>query len=557
MRLAALEPAGGRLRGVELAPGLLLWLLLAVATGWNRVEPLLDNDGYMHVVRLWDIVARGSWGGGWFSRDGAPVGMVLHWTMPYDLVELALAAPLAPWLGWHEAIRLTAPGGALATGLMLVAASAWAIAPAGRPIATTLAGLLAATPPVVLAYGSLGRDDHHLLILAAWVAVGGALWRLLRPGAGWRAGALLGLLAGVGAWIATESAPPALGAALAVAALVAIDAPRFRASALGFALALPTTMALALLLDPPLEALSLDRLSPLFLAAGLIAAAAVAIAATTPRWTPLAMVVATAAIVLLAHQFGTTAIFSDPDVGRRFWAGIAEFLPPDNPQALLLALGAGLVGLGLALAAWATSRNPVWALLVAALALLLAIGLRHARFGLYPSAFGALLSAAALARLRPLPLRAGATALAAVAPLVLAALAPGAPQAANGPPRCAVAEAAAAIEQDRPGAIVLADVNLSARLLYAGPTLRTVAGPYHGNADGLVDLAHAAAAIDEAALGAILRRRQADFLLLCPEAGADDGPLRRRLLAGEAPSWLKRVALTDPAAADLKLYRVR
>ncbi len=154
--------------------------------------------------------------------------------------------------------------------------------------------------------------------------------------------------------------------------------------------------------------------------------------------------------------------------------------------------------------------------------------------------------------------RMGLVTATAAAPLVAgAALSKPSPPA----PHCALPAAAAAMEHIVPhGGIVMSDINLTAPLLYWGPSLRTVAGPYagpsHGDGAGMVDLTRAATADDPAQLQAILARRHADFLLICGPADDGDGAVRRRLLTGDAPPWLHRVALETGDTADLWLYRV-
>jgi len=558
--IAEAAPPGGRMHWILALPGLALWLPLALGAGWRRGEPLLDPDDYMHVVRLWQVVERGGWAGGFLARDGAPGGSVLHWTMPYDLMMLAVAAPLAPALGWHEAIRLLAPFGALLTGLLLVAAVAWAAAPGGRPAATVLAAMLAATPDVVVSYGALGRDDHHLLILALWVAIGGALWRLLLPCAGMRAGALLGGLSALGGWVALEAFAPGLAAAVALAGLVACDRARWRRAALGFAVVFPAGIGLALLLDPP-AVVTVDRLSPLFLIDAALAALAVLVPVAGARLPATLAAVVLAAVLAAPPFLAALAPYPDPAVWQSFVADVAELRALSWPGDGLVVVGPGLVGLGFALWLASTGRRLAWLALAAGQAVLIVLAARHARLALYPCTLGSMIAAAGLARLFAVApagiglrlLRAAATVAVAVAPLLAGALLV---RPASGPAsRCAVAAAAAAIERERPGAIVLADPDLSPKLLYWGASLRTVAGPYHDNRDGLVDVFHAAGA-GEDGLAAILARRQASFMLVCGRPGDGQAALRNRLLAGDSPGWLRPLPLGAGDAADLRLYRV-
>src|SRR5262245_61078171 len=51
---------------------------------------ITDNDTLMRLARIKYVLATHSWHGGFFPRENAPYGTVLHWTMLFDLPIIAL-----------------------------------------------------------------------------------------------------------------------------------------------------------------------------------------------------------------------------------------------------------------------------------------------------------------------------------------------------------------------------------------------------------------------------------------------------------------------------------
>lgn len=84
---------------------------------------LQDTDGYMRVSRVIDLVTgENGWFDGSVHWSNTPFGHSMHWTRPLDALLVALAAPLAPFSGWHDAVYWAG----LASGPLLHLALAFA-----------------------------------------------------------------------------------------------------------------------------------------------------------------------------------------------------------------------------------------------------------------------------------------------------------------------------------------------------------------------------------------------------------------------------------------------
>ena len=186
-------------------------LVLAQALlAWSGVTPVFDGtladpDGYMRLNRVLALHDGGSWFDSRDPRINPPEGHVQHWTRPLDALLLAGAWLLEPFLGFRAALHavgvLISP---VVLGLCLIALS-WATAPLLGRDARLFACLALLMQPTVIAYSSLGRPDHHTLLLLLFILFLGQILRLL-DGAGERRLALAaGAVAALAIWISSEA----------------------------------------------------------------------------------------------------------------------------------------------------------------------------------------------------------------------------------------------------------------------------------------------------------------------------------------------------------------
>jgi hypothetical protein len=110
---------------------------------------------------------------------------------------------------------------------------------------------------------------------------------------------------------------------------------------------------------------------------------------------------------------------------------------------------------------------------------------------------------------------------------------------------------------------------LVAAPFFDGPQLawqggvRVIAGPYHRNGAGILDIVSALAGADEREARRILDRRRAEFIVLCAGGSPtlalgrrDARGLTARLLRNDVPSWLEQVPVARGMDRRLGIFRI-
>jgi hypothetical protein len=590
----------------DLLPALLLVLFglgLHAVMAWldGRVPAgiLPDTDSYARLIRVRDLWEGAAWTDPVTPSFNAPEGLFLHWTRPLDVLILGPALVLhAAGLPRDDAILWS---GALVCPVLHVTAALAAVWAARAPwsrSASWLAGLFLLSATSIRTYSVFGRADHHTLIVLAGVLVIGFGLHALRGRR--RAGHAVGcgVAGGAGLWVSPEAilflAPMLAGFGAAWA-----TGPDPRSAAmqgLRASLAAAATVAVAILTERgpagagfvAYDVVALPHLALCLAAAAVFAVAVTASGAALAGRLGIGAAAGGVALALLLRAFPGLPSASLADAGP---AAAAIFLPlVDEMQPLGFGSAAAarrsLTFLGgeallaplvllLSLPAWLGGRRAV---LVAPLVLLLAANgwaaAQHLRFTADLAVPAAILSAGLPSVLARLLARAPFLALAllrtALIGLVLLfpvlvmlamppadrAPAPQRPGEACGAP--GLARVLAADRRDAGGErpILFADdLDVGPALAWGGG-VRVVGGPYHRGESAFADTRALAAAPDAEAALALLRRRQASFLLLCRPGRASGQGFRARLLAGEVPPWLQAVPLPEEVASRARLFRV-
>jgi hypothetical protein len=186
---------------------LVLGQLLLVTTGIIPVLDglLVDPDGYMRLNRVLALHESGSWFDSRYWRINPPEGHVQHWTRPLDALLLAGAWLLEPVLGFRQGLHLWGVMFSPVCLALSVLALAWAIEPVLDRDARLFACLAYLMQPTIMAYSSVGRPDHHSLLLLLFVTLLGLTFRLLIDPLDRRSARLAGVIAALSLWISLES----------------------------------------------------------------------------------------------------------------------------------------------------------------------------------------------------------------------------------------------------------------------------------------------------------------------------------------------------------------
>lgn len=171
-------------------------VLLFTANSHALHGVLFDPDCYMHLQRAYHLMQGGQHM--FDTRINAPFGFAIHWTMLFDLLLVAGAAPLQ-WLGMSPHAALYMWGCAISPFILVAALPmfAWGVR---RRIEGSLflwLTVLFFTQPQLSGAFLVGRPDHHSLVMALLLAQLAWLYAYFdrRAGTGWTLFA--GVLAGI------------------------------------------------------------------------------------------------------------------------------------------------------------------------------------------------------------------------------------------------------------------------------------------------------------------------------------------------------------------------
>jgi hypothetical protein len=166
---------------------------------------LVDTDAYMRLARVLHLHETGAWFDPRELRINPPEGHIQHWTRPLDALLLAGAWLLQPFFGFARALHLWGVLISPALLALAVVVLAWAAAPALDRDSRLLASLVLLTQPTVLAYTSIGRPDHHSILLLLALVLIGLTAQLAAAPQDRRAAHLAGAIAALSIWVSPEA----------------------------------------------------------------------------------------------------------------------------------------------------------------------------------------------------------------------------------------------------------------------------------------------------------------------------------------------------------------
>jgi len=596
-----------------------VWIVLQIALVAIHSSPvlhgeLLGPDGYMRLVRVQELLTHWEWHNGQIPRSNAPYGDYLHWTRPFDILLLILAAPVALFAGWHEGLfwagALVSPLLLLASGLALI----WTMAPVIRPNSWLLPAIAILIQPGVVGYSMPGHADHHVLLLLVYVFSIGFMLRGLKNRFDGRSFFLCGLLCGFAIWLSVETLLSILVVALALGVAWLLSPENRARQGVLYSIGIVLALALAMVSAHPLSQWLVpvyDRVSAVhvLLAVVLLAFWGGILLLEQVFQRPRYQLEAVALTVL----FGVLAVVGIYAIFPGFFAGpMVDVNPaivhiwldkvremkgvvPKTSYSLgefVFYLGQGLVALPYLL--WKLHKereDPAW---MAWLGLVVAIGVYwpvatlHVRFSAFAEVLFVIVLADLVDRLllviedyrRLLPRVLGKSAaicLILVSGVALGSLLMKAGRAGGNDTDakktaaelCSIADMGRYLENSDnwpadKRETILAFLDFGPELLYR-TRHRVIATPYHRNDRGILDSYNIMTADDPAAAKAMMDARAVDLVLLCPnspESGFFATPGRensfyRALAQDNPPPWLTPVALPEGLRDQFKLYEKR
>jgi len=580
----------------------------------NPAEPFLNewfvgSDTYMRMVRVRDWWDGGNWYASFSPRSNWPYGETLHWTRPFDILLMVLAAPSAPFVSMHKALYFA---GVIISPVLLVS-TFWVMLWGSKPFLDVrgriIVVILLTFQPIAHYYYAAARPDHHSMILFGFAAVLALLARHASdPQANPNAPAWAGVMSAFGIWVSIESLSIELFALLALGLIWFwrgedkwLDALR------RFAMAGALAMLLALMIErPPADWLGseeYDRISTVqvtllaLIAIGVDAMwrARVRYQTTKMGRASAAVLAAMAAALFMALLFpdffkGPFGAAMDPRLESMWLSKIQEFQPLTKSDTSTVIAAIMILTPILWLVVWgylvwkSTNRTSgqvdLLVTLSVAVLLYLPLTLAQSRWGAYMGVVVSLSWAMLLQRLLdwrggpqfgPAPgtpiLRVPLFAAVAIGHILLAGgLKLSLPDSTDeGPKKCLWKDItpflnSADFAAGQPQSI-LSFIHQGPEIIYRTHH-RVIGTPYHRNSRGLLDSFTAFTSINDSESKAILTARKVDYVLTCVESVEErffltfeGDTLMRKITTNKLPTWLKPAPLPEGLEQHFRLFR--
>ncbi|MGE4482904.1 hypothetical protein [Acidocella sp.] len=307
---------------------------------------LQDPDSYMRLLRIEQGVHAGHLVT-IVAGDQSGHGVMVEWSRLLDMIIWLLAAPMAPFLGWHRALFAAGVAlGPLGVGWLGVSL-AWAVEPMALRRHLWSAAAASALLPAIASIALPGVVHYHVALLALITLTAGCVLRAVRDNVWY--GFLAGVCGGFAIWMTPETMPFVLMAygALALRWLYARNAVVLLATGAGCF----DVLGAGLFVDPPAGGYGvpeIDRLSYVYLALGLILLASATLLlrvqqARHARWRgPLGLLVM--GLPLLGWMLVFPGVVEGPAgllppaEAKVFFSNILEQMPPRGLELIVFLL---------------------------------------------------------------------------------------------------------------------------------------------------------------------------------------------------------------------------
>ncbi len=570
-------------------------------TGFH-VDPaaIVDTDTMMRLSYLREILAHG-WQQGYFWRDNAPYGSMLHWTKPFYCIVLALYEVFRTVLPPERALVYAGYFTGPFMALVACGATYWAArAVVSRQVAsvTTLAIVLSNS---FFVYNKLGTANHHSLLLIDYIVMIGFMIHMAQRPQSLLIALGSGLAAAFAVWTSFEMLVAAGLVYGFVFYLWVLDGQARYRQVLAFATSYAALITVSCLIDPPLggyHAMAFDHpaVPGVVLAALPLTIVLIMRLLPMPDWRQRLAYVAIAGSAALSFWFWLYFVHlaavmqhMDPAVSTEMDPTILEWVHITRLWSTLAILGNGIVGL--VVGAAFLPRNRYYPLIIGFLLVLGFAAREHLRFAGYFWVAGTFVTATVLQRgldRKPDMTRMLAL-MAAGAALILFCQGLGTvlhnrsdPHWQDAGEACSIPDVApvlndpAWLRSNGPNPIFAGELEFTPALLF-WTQVRTVAGYYHRDIPGVADDMSLFRDTGDMMARGIIADRGIQYLLICPGMGgslfgapslalyykrvkelAGNGPptLYTRLTIGRIPDWLTPRPWPKGVDSDLKLFQV-
>jgi hypothetical protein len=548
--------------------------ILVGARDWPSVlaGSLNDPDSYMRLLRIEQGIRAGHLLVA-VTRDDSGAGVMVEWSRLLDMLLWLMAAPFAPWLGWHRALFVAGVAlGPLGVGA-LGATLAWVAAPFARRAYLWMAALAAALLPGLATFAVPGVVHYHILLLVLITLTVGFSARSWHGD--WRMAICAGMSGGAAIWLTPETMPFVL---MAFAALFFrwIECPSWRVVG-GCAACFAGMLTLALALDPPQGGYGMpevDRLSCVYVVLGfLVLLGALGLSALQRSRLRVTggvalMVVLFAVWIGLFPKVALGPYGIIPKAEMKLFFGAIQEAQPVRGMALITFLLPGFLALAFALWRALRERGWVWMYFALCQAVALGLGAKFVLFVGFSTAAAAVLLPIMVTRLSGLlaarPGLAGGFRLALLAamfglPEISAAAAhPGLAVRGKTYPSCDLRTIGKLLAPVT-GQVVLAPMEDTPELLYRS-NVETVGSLYQHGVPAYLRARAAWRAVPGLSEPPAVRETRASYVLFCPRPGrytpvADLPPatLWDRLEVSAPPPWLRLLGQNE---AGWRLYAI-
>jgi len=580
----------------------------------NPAEPFANEwfvgaDTYMRVLRVQDWWDGGHWYESFSARSNWPHGETLHWTRPFDILLMILAAPFAPFVGMHKALYYS---GVIISPVLLLS-TFWVMVWGSRPFLDSrgriILVVLLTFQPIAHYYFVAARPDHHSMILFGFASVLILLARhAFDPSHEQKSVAWAGAAAAFGIWVSIESLSIELFALLALGLIWFWRGTDEWLGALRrFASMGALVMVFALIVErPPTEWLvseEYDRLSTVHVALlALIALGVEGMWRLRARYSLTVMGrIGAAGIATLGAALVMAALFPDffkgpfgaamdPRLQSMWLSKIQEFQPltKTDPSTMIAAVMILTPIIWLAVWGFIIRKMPshstgyvdmFWTLAIC-IVLYLPLTLAQSRWGAYMGVGVSISWALLLQRLLdwqggpivgPEPgtpiLRVPLFMLIAIGHIAIAGSLKLSINEEEGkqPEPCQWKDITPFLNSPQfangQPQTLLSFIHQGPEIIYRTPH-RVIGTPYHRNTHGLLDSFTAFTTTNEAESRAIFKDRNVDYLLVCVKSVEErfflkfeGDTLMRKITSENAPKWLKPAPLPAGLEEKFRLFR--